>query len=137
MTLNRRGVLGGLVGMAALSVLPGCNQQQVEDVIKTCPTTTADSVSWFPDVGHPVFWGFQDVGTAQGAPQDIRIYYPSLDGSPENAPIVKQCVGRWPVVHVTPVCTLKPCAQNSTARLLLPRPNATPPSPMFTRLDLL
>jgi pimeloyl-ACP methyl ester carboxylesterase len=90
--------LGGLVGASALSALSGCNRQQLEDVINTCPTTTADSVSWIPDVGHPVFWGYQDVGAAQGAPRDIRVYYPTLGGSPENAPIVKQCVGRWPVV---------------------------------------
>jgi pimeloyl-ACP methyl ester carboxylesterase len=98
MTLHRRGLLAGLAGASMLGVLPGCTRDQLEDVLDTCPTSTADSVSWVPDAGHPVFWGFQDVGTAQGAPRDIRIYYPSTGGSPQDAPILKQCVGRWPVV---------------------------------------
>jgi len=96
--VDRRSLLAGLLGATTLGVLSGCTREQLEQVINSCPSDSADSVGWVPDVGHPVFWGFQDVGTAQGAPRDIRIYYPSLDGSPENAPITKQCIGRWPVV---------------------------------------
>ncbi len=57
-----------------------------------------DWVSWVPDVAHPVFWGYEDVGMADGAPGDIRIYYPSLRAFPQDAAIAKQCAAPYPVV---------------------------------------
>lgn len=98
MTLNRRRLLGGLVGASALSTLLGCDDLQIKDLADNCPRSTANSVGWVPDVGHPVFWGFQDVGTPQGAPRDIRIYYPTDKGFTDAPPILQQCIGRWPVV---------------------------------------
>jgi len=45
-------------------VLSGCALK------KTCPEDPADSagVDWTPGILHPMFWGFQELGTANGAP---------------------------------------------------------------------
>ena len=59
---------------------------------------TDDVATWVPDVGHPVLAGYQDVDEADGAPGDIRIYYPTLDIFPENARIVEQCDSPYPMV---------------------------------------
>jgi hypothetical protein len=66
----------------------------------SCPANPEESggVDWAPDVMHPVFYGHQDLGTADGAPVTLRIWYPSYDGSPPDAPVLKLCLRRYPVV---------------------------------------
>jgi hypothetical protein len=54
-------------------------------------------LGWQPSVLIPVFHGFSDLGTADGLPGRVRVFYPSVDGSPENAPIVAGC-GQYPLV---------------------------------------
>lgn len=54
-------------------------------------------LGWQPSVLAPVFHGHMDVGPADGLPVRARIYYPSVEGSPENAPIVTGC-GRYPLI---------------------------------------
>ena len=64
-------------------------------------------VDWTPDILHPMFWGFQDLDVASGAPGPLRIYYPTYEGTPQNAPILKLCLIRYPVVlfmHGQPPC---------------------------------
>ena len=57
----------------------------------TCP------IGWQPQALAPVFWGVRTLGPADGAPVDLRIFFPSLDGAVETAPILAGC-GRYPLV---------------------------------------
>jgi pimeloyl-ACP methyl ester carboxylesterase len=75
----------------------------------SCPEDPKESggVTWAPDVLHPVFWGYSDLDVADGAPGPLRVYYPSHDGSPPSAAILKMCLVRYPVVlflHGRPLC---------------------------------
>jgi hypothetical protein len=98
--MDRRRLLTGLGAAGILALLPGCSEDDIKKILDTCPTDPAATggIDWTPDLGHPLFWGVQDLGTAQGAPRDMLIYYPSLEGSPTNAPIHQRCLTRWPVV---------------------------------------
>lgn len=98
--MYRRHLLTGLGAAASLALLPGCSESDIKKILDTCPTDAAGDggIDWTPDIGHPLFWGFQDLGTAQGAPRNMLIYYPSLEGSPQNAPIHERCLTRWPVM---------------------------------------
>jgi pimeloyl-ACP methyl ester carboxylesterase len=110
MAINRRALAAAFTAALAFTTLTAfTTDKPIEGGIDECSVNKDDTpkglnpladdmVTWVPDVGHPVFWGYQDVGPAQGAPGDIRIYYPSLDGSPQNARIAKQCASRYPVV---------------------------------------
>lgn len=57
----------------------------------TCP------IGWQPQALAPVFWGVRSLGPADGAPVDLRIFFPSLDGAVESAPLLEGC-GRYPLV---------------------------------------
>ncbi len=97
--IGRRNFLRGLAAASGLTLLSGCGDL-IEHIVDTCPTDTAGpgGIDWVPDVAHPVFWGFQDLTTADGAPRTMRIYYPSHAGTPQGAPILQMCLFRWPVV---------------------------------------
>jgi dienelactone hydrolase len=94
-----RGVLGTSTAAAVTWPLWGCGDL-LHAVAESCPDDPSDSggVDWPPDVLHPVFYGHQDVTTADGAPTDLRVYFPSVGGNPAGAAILKLCVVRWPVV---------------------------------------
>jgi hypothetical protein len=64
------------------SVDPGCTE---------CP------IAWQPSAMTPVFYGERDYTVDDGAPGPVRVFFPSLDGSPSYAPILLGC-GRYPVV---------------------------------------
>jgi hypothetical protein len=85
-----------LSALAAAPALSGC-RELIEDVLETCPDDVGTSpVGWIPDIAHPVFAGIQDLTPAQGAPRNMLVYYPA--SGPLEAPILKQCAVRWPVV---------------------------------------
>jgi Chlorophyllase len=94
----------GVVSPALLS-LAGCKTTG-----QVCPDDPNESagVDWAPDVLHPMFWGFQELAAGQGgAPGAMRIYYPTYEGTPQDAPILKLCLLRYPVVlfmHGAPPC---------------------------------
>src|ERR1044072_7990922 len=95
MQLSRRQYLRAMLAAAGAISLAGCGSTQ------TCPDDPAESagVDWTPDILHPMFWGFQDLDAANGnAPGPLRIYYPTYEGTPQNAPILKLCLIRYPVV---------------------------------------
>jgi pimeloyl-ACP methyl ester carboxylesterase len=105
--LSRRQYLRAMLAAGALSpsllLLAGCGSTQL------CPDDPAESggVDWTPDILHPMFWGFQDLDVASGAPGSLRIYYPTYEGTPQNALILKLCLIRFPVVlfmHGQPPC---------------------------------
>ncbi|MCP2636667.1 hypothetical protein K0817_008830 [Microbacterium sp. HD4P20] len=56
-----------------------------------------ESPQWQPSVLAPVFYGHADHGTADGLPGPVRVFYPSVDGSPQDAQMLTG-VGRYPVV---------------------------------------
>jgi pimeloyl-ACP methyl ester carboxylesterase len=79
----KQGFLWGLGATAGGAVLAGCD--------------CLPEIAWGPDVLRPVFYGHRDYTTADGAPGTLRVFYPSLDGAPDGAPIV-ECVGEFPLV---------------------------------------
>jgi pimeloyl-ACP methyl ester carboxylesterase len=54
-------------------------------------------LGWQPSVLAPVFYGFSDLGTADGLPGRVRVFFPSTDGSPQDAEILDGC-GHYPLV---------------------------------------
>lgn len=54
-------------------------------------------IEWQPCALRSVFGAFSDYGPNNGAPVPLRVFYPTLDGSPPDAPLVAGC-GRYPVV---------------------------------------
>lgn len=54
-------------------------------------------VSWRPHALAPVFYGYRDYGFATGAPGPCRVFFPSLDGSPQNAGVLADC-GPYPLI---------------------------------------
>lgn len=80
-----------------------------EKLADTCPENPEESggVDWTPDVMHPVFYGYQDFSSDDGAPGNLRIWYPSYEGFTDGPPILKLCLVRWPLVlflHGQPPC---------------------------------
>lgn len=91
--------------------LTGC--VNLRDLQPNCP------IDWAPSLAAPVFYGYQDFSECSGAscmqalprhapgaaPSPVldqvrpamRVYYPSLDGSPSSAAILEQCE-RFPLV---------------------------------------
>ncbi|KQS97525.1 alpha/beta hydrolase family protein [Cellulomonas sp. Leaf395] len=61
------------------------------------PPPPSCPIGWQPQALAPVFWGVRSLGPADGAPVDLRIFFPSLDGAVESAPLLEGC-GRYPVV---------------------------------------
>jgi hypothetical protein len=94
------GLVSALALATGLTSTGGCTPEAAERVRQTCPSGPAEGegIGWTPDVGAPVFYGHQDVTVADGAPRDLRVFYPSVDGSPAGAPLFKRCLVRWPVV---------------------------------------
>jgi len=64
---------------------------EVNPVPSSCP------ISWQPNALAPVFHGFRDYDPSSGAPAPMRVFFPSLDGSPYAAEILKGC-GRYPLI---------------------------------------
>jgi hypothetical protein len=93
--------------LPAASLVSGCGV--FEAFFRNCPENlTTGGVDWIPDVLHPVFYGYNELATAGGAPGPVRIWYPSYDGTPADAPILPSCVARWPLVlflHGQPPCS--------------------------------
>jgi dienelactone hydrolase len=90
-----------VVTAAVLVLSSGCTAEDIVQVIvEACPSDPAElgGINWVPDVGTPVFYGHRDLGPDDGAPRSARIFFPSVDGSPAHARLVKSCLARWPVV---------------------------------------
>lgn len=75
----RVGLTAGLAGS-----LPAC--VKLKDLQPECP------IDWAPSVIAPVFYGFRDYTRP-----DMRVYFPSLDGSPQHAAFLLKCE-RFPLV---------------------------------------
>lgn len=54
-------------------------------------------LGWQPSVLAPVFHGFSDLGPADGLPCRVRVFFPSIDGSPQHAAVLSGC-GDYPLV---------------------------------------
>jgi alpha/beta superfamily hydrolase len=61
------------------------------------PPPASCPIGWQPQALAPVFWGVRSLGPADGAPVDLRIFFPSLDGAVESAPLLAGC-GRYPLI---------------------------------------
>lgn len=108
--IDRRRFLRGALGLAAAAplTLTGC-ESFFRALADSCPDDPEESggVTWTPDVMRPVFYGFRDLTTADGAPTTLRIWYPAYEGFTDGPPILKLCLVRYPVVlflHGQPPC---------------------------------
>ena len=54
-------------------------------------------IAWRPNALAPVFYAHRSYGTADGAPGDMRVFFPSLDGSPDTGEILRPC-GLYPLI---------------------------------------
>jgi pimeloyl-ACP methyl ester carboxylesterase len=54
-------------------------------------------ISWRPTVLTPVFWGRQIFEPDACLPALTRVYYPSIDGAVQNAPMLELC-GQFPLI---------------------------------------
>ena len=61
------------------------------------PPPASCPIGWQPQALAPVFFGARSLGPAEGAPVPLRVFFPSLDGAVETAPILAGC-GRYPLV---------------------------------------
>jgi hypothetical protein len=62
------------------------------------PSEQACDICWQPSVLAPVFFGIKDFGVREeGAPVALRVFYPSIDGAPHDAPFLEEC-GAYPLV---------------------------------------
>ena len=82
--LTRRKVLALGIASCLSAKLSGC--VSLSSLQPNCP------INWAPSFLSPVFYGFKDY-----ADPAVRVYYPSLDGSPASAAILSQCE-RFPLV---------------------------------------
>jgi pimeloyl-ACP methyl ester carboxylesterase len=75
-----------------LARLNGLSLRKVSHAFEgLCPIT------WQPSISKPVFYGYRNFGPADGAPSEVRVFYPSLEGSPANAPMLTYC-GYYPLI---------------------------------------
>lgn len=101
----RRAFLAG--SLPAAASLTGCGLFRA--LAASCPEDEEESggVGWTPDVLHPVFYGFENLTTDDGAPGPMSIWYPTYEGFTDGPPILKLCLIRWPIVlflHGQPPC---------------------------------
>ena len=54
-------------------------------------------IGWQPTVLAPVFYGTSDFSLADGPAVRMRVFFPTIDGSPQNAAILTGC-GRYPLI---------------------------------------
>ncbi len=63
----------------------------------TSPEASQPDGPWCPSALTPVFYGREDVRVLDGAPVDLRVFYPSLDGNPRDARLFR-CHEAYPLV---------------------------------------
>ncbi|GAB3171460.1 FG-GAP repeat domain-containing protein [Telluribacter humicola] len=61
------------------------------------PPPPSCPIGWQPNALTPVFYGHRDYTTNQGTPANLRVFFPSLDGSPASGALLAGC-GRYPLV---------------------------------------
>ncbi len=61
------------------------------------PPPAGCPISWQPHALAPVFFGARSLTPDDGAPVPLRLFFPSLDGAVESAPLLQGC-GRYPLV---------------------------------------
>jgi len=86
--LVRSALSVGVLGLAT-DVLSGCDAETLRQLQETTP-------GWFASILAPVFYGWQEFGAKDGAPTDLRVWYPSLDGTPQGARVA--IAGHFPLV---------------------------------------
>jgi pimeloyl-ACP methyl ester carboxylesterase len=86
--LVRSALAVGVFGLVS-DVLSGCTAEDLRQLQETTP-------GWFASILAPVFYGWHDFGPTDGAPTDLRVWYPSLDGTPQDARVA--VAGHFPLV---------------------------------------
>jgi hypothetical protein len=88
---GRRGPNGPSTGDAPLDHTAGVSSRGALPPPSSCP------IGWQPSPLSPVLFGVRTLGPDDGAPVRVRVFFPSLDGAVETAPILDGC-GRYPLV---------------------------------------
>lgn len=86
-----------LIGLGATSLALSACIPTVLAPASCEPNSDDPAIGWGPNVYQPVFYGYADYNPSVGAPTNLRVYYPSLDGSPQCAPFLAG-PGRFPLV---------------------------------------
>jgi pimeloyl-ACP methyl ester carboxylesterase len=95
-SLRRRVSLSVAAVVAATSVVSVVPATAAAAVAPSC---SSDPVTWAVDAVHPVLYGTQNLTVAaNGTPNDMMIFYPSVDSTPPSAGMLRLCGTRWPVV---------------------------------------
>jgi dienelactone hydrolase len=76
---------------------PGDLETPLLHPVDPIPTPDSCPIGWQPNALAPVFHGVRDLGPTDGAPVPLRIFFPSLDGNPWGAAMLKGC-GRYPLI---------------------------------------
>jgi pimeloyl-ACP methyl ester carboxylesterase len=72
--------------------------REFADVDQTLFEATEDCpIPWLPTILTPVFWGRNLFEPDGCLPVSLRVYYPSLDGAVQNAPMLEHC-GQYPLI---------------------------------------
>jgi hypothetical protein len=61
------------------------------------PPLAGCPIAWQPNALAPLFYGYRDYGVPDGSPTDLRLFFPSLDGSPDTGEILRGW-GRYPII---------------------------------------
>lgn len=88
-TITRREALKRILFYSAAA-------SQLGTLLSACDPPPVPPIGWHPSVLRPVFYGHQDFD-APTAPGPLRIFYPSTDGSPQDAPFLEG-TNRYPLV---------------------------------------
>jgi hypothetical protein len=103
-------------GRARDAVLTRLAELKFGDVSASC------GLGWQPSVFAPVFYGIQDFDISppgDGSTPHVRarVFYPSTDGSPDNAPLLGGC-GRYPADRLRARPLRQPRRSRSLPRLV-------------------
>jgi pimeloyl-ACP methyl ester carboxylesterase len=76
--------------------MPGVREHiEIDDAVLAPPDGCP--IGWRPTVLTPVFWGRQVFEPDNCLPVRTHVYYPSIDGAVQNAPLLNLC-GRYPLI---------------------------------------
>src|SRR5688572_24986566 len=98
LAMDRRTAIARALGWAAGALAGGSLLSACQTQPPPCePPNDDPPIGWGPSLLAPVFYGCADYDATVGAPTKLRVFYPSLDGSPQCAPFLGG-PGRFPLV---------------------------------------
>jgi hypothetical protein len=100
MSVDRRRLLKGIGAAAAVGAVGAMGVpvlHRADRAVAASDATAGCPIPWRPNALEPVFYGIREYTEQAGAPTDLRVFYPSLDGAPAGAEMLRGC-GRYPLI---------------------------------------